>query len=426
MSGPAGRRFVLDRSVRRSGGGRVLVGGTPARRLQLTAAGAAALDALLAGGCPPGAEALRDRLRGHGMLHPLPRAAAVEVTFVVPVRDGGPDLGRLVEQLREWGPVLVVDDGSRDGSAPRAASAGARVILNPGRPGPAAARNRGFAAAETEFVAFVDADCSCLADWARPLAELIGEEPGLALAAPRVRSPELAGAIGRYERRRSPLDLGPDPSLVGPGRRVAYLPSAALVCRRAALLELGGFDEELRFGEDVDLVWRAVAAGWSARYAPALEVLHRPRGSLSALLRQRFEYGGSAAALDRRHPGAAAPLRVVVPSWPGRGADPELRRLALFGLAYSGRQLARALARDWLPATAGVALLSRRARVAALLCLAIDSLSATDGGWLLPPPNPALRVGENAAYAAGLWRGAVRERSAGALLPRRVRRSREA
>src|SRR5690606_32803519 len=87
-------------------------------------------------------------------------------------------------------------------------------------------------------------------------------------------------------------------------------PSATLVCRRALLEQLGGFDPAMRVGEDVDLVWRAVEAGWTVRYEPAAEVEHRPRADWGALVRQRMTYGSAAAPLDQRHPGSVAPVEL--------------------------------------------------------------------------------------------------------------------
>lgn len=443
----AARRHVLDRDVSRSAGGRLLTGGAPARLLRLSAAGSAALDRLLAGTAEAADEPLRERLLAAGLLHPLAAGPGPELTFVVPVRDGGEPLAALVAELRGRGPVIVVDDGSGDGSAARARGAGAAVIANDRAPGPAGARNAGLAAATTELVACVDADCRCPDEWAGPLAALLAADPRLALAAPRVRSAASAGPIAAYERHRSPLDLGPHPGLVGPGRRLGFVPSAALVGRRETLLELGGFAEELRFGEDVDLVWRALAAGWSVRYAPEVEVEHRPRPNFRGFARQRFEYGSSAARLERRHPGAAAPLRLdrgsattvaaalaetrlglaaalgrtalVAGRRRERDSALALAALSARGHLHLGRQLARALARDWLPATAAACLLFPRARRAALLALAVDAAAgAGREPRLLAPRALALRASENAAYAAGLWRGAAGERSPAVLLPR--------
>jgi mycofactocin glycosyltransferase len=458
-----GARFELDASVRRRDRGRLLIGGTPPRLVRLSEAGAAALDAILTGDGEPhtlGEEpgqgstavvALARRLERRGMIHPVPGDGVGdrEVTAIVPVLDGGERLADLVAVLVAEGPVIVVDDGSRDGSAARAEAAGARVINNHGRPGPAGARNAGLDAAATELVAFLDADCVVAPGWRRGLATLIDADPQLALVAPRVRSLPLETAIGRYERRVSPLDLGPAASRVGPDRRVAYLPAAALIARRDALLELGGFDESMRFGEDVDLVWRLVASGREARYAPSREALHRPRPTAAALARQRAGYGSSAPRLHRRHGDAVAPLRLgrhTVAVWAVAAVRPRLApvalaasvaivarrgsdapsRLGLVEVALRGhldgtRHLARALAREWLPLTLLLAAAGgarwRRPLAAALL---LDTLAgpvarATGPGDLAA--FLALRMVDRGAYGFGLWRAMVAERRFGAIRP---------
>jgi mycofactocin glycosyltransferase len=441
--------YSVDRRTRRIAGGRVLVGGAPSRMIRLSAQGSKALDDLLAGRQPaPGgpADRLRRRLLDAGLVHPVAERRSMPVTTVVPVRDGGPALGRLVADLARHGEVIVVDDRSRDGSADIARAAGARVLANAGAPGPSGARNTGLAAVETDLVAFADADCEGLGSgWSAALAGLLADDPDLALVAPRVRSVPGSSAVARYETACSPLDLGADPSLVGPGRRIAYLPSAALVGRRSALLAVGGFDERLTVGEDVDLVWRLLAAGWSARYAPEVEVLHRPRPTALELARQRYRYGRSAATLQRLHPGAATPLRAsraMVAVWlacltgpragalavaavvanvarlaPDRAARRALAALALSGQLESSRQLARVLAREWLPLGAALAPVSPRARRALALALVADVAGSRRRGAqrLAPPARAGLRALDNVSYCAGLWRGVAGERSLAAL-----------
>ena len=88
------------------------------------------------------------------------------------------------------------------------------------------------------------------------------------------------------------------------------MPAAALVVRVDALRSIGGFDADLRVGEDVDLVWRLDEAGWRCRYDPRAEVDHLPRPTLAAWAAQRMSYGRSAAPLALRHPGALAPAAV--------------------------------------------------------------------------------------------------------------------
>jgi mycofactocin system glycosyltransferase len=443
-------RFELDHAVRVRGGGRLLVGGTPPRLVRLTDAGASALKALLQGGEAGPAVSLARRLERGGLLHPLPGDGADDppVTAIVPVLDGGEQLGALVAALAAEGPVIVVDDGSRDGSAERAERAGARVLRHDSPRGPAAARNAGLAAADTEFVGFLDADCEVAPGWRRGLAGLLAADPGLALIAPRVRSAPGGSALARYEERGSPLDLGSRASLVGPDRRIAYLPAAALLARRDPLLELGGFDESMRFGEDVDLVWRLLASGSQVRYAPSREVHHRPRSSVAAFARQRAGYGGSAPELVRRHGNAAAPLRAsrhssliwgstallgpraLLPTLAAstaivarRGTDGRSRRalaeVALRGQAGAATHLARVLTREWLPLGLAVAPFSRRVRGALLAAFIVDSVPVWAGSGA--PADlaraTALHLLDRSAYAAGMWGEMARRRDFRALRP---------
>ena len=91
-----------------------------------------------------------------------------------------------------------------------------------------------------------------------------------------------------------------------PLTRVAYVPSTCLMARRSALENVIGFDENLRFGEDVDLVWRLSQIG-SIRYDAAITAEHQHPSTIGDLIKRRIGYGSSAAPLDRRHPGWVAP-----------------------------------------------------------------------------------------------------------------------
>src|SRR5690606_10496937 len=119
----------------------------------------------------------------------------------------------------------------------------------------------GAATASADWLLFVDAGVE-LHPAALDALGRLAAPPSVGLVAPRVRSTPGPGLLERYEVASSPLDLGPRPSTVRPGGRVGYVPSAALLVRRVAFVEVGGFDARLRYGEDVDLVWRLVAAGW--------------------------------------------------------------------------------------------------------------------------------------------------------------------
>ena len=446
-------RYTLDVTARRSRDGLVIAGGSPARLVRLTPAGRDALDAALSGrpGGGPAATRLIERLVAAGLLHPVGGTESLRVgrvSFVLPIRDAARWLRPLIAALAPEGEVIVVDDGSRDGSGAIARAEGARVMPNRGLPGPSGARNTGLAAARTELVAFVDGDVHPTAGWLRPLVPLFADGR-VALAGPRVASAAGPSLVERYERSSSPLDLGAHPGLVGPGRRLTYLPSAALVARRAALLEVGGFDEDLRIGEDVDLVWRLVKRGRTVRYAPESVVEHRPRGSLVALAQQRYTYGRSAALLERRHPGCASALQLTPQTaviWLAAaalgpvaaasafaastlsaslstGGTREVVALAADGHLRAGRHVARVLIREWLPGTALASLVSRRARRLALGALAVHGMASRAGDDRLNPlVHVAVLALDATAYSAGLWRGVIGERSLGAVSVRRMTR----
>jgi mycofactocin system glycosyltransferase len=283
-------RLALDASLRSYGHGRVLV--ARGRIIRLTENGPAALRALLADTATLAQRRLGDRLVAAGMAHPRPTPQHRPTTIVIPVRDRPDDLARLLATLHhDRSRVVVVDDGSR---VP-VAGAIRREVTG----GPAAARNDGVRGVDTELVAFLDSDTVPPSGWIETLAGHF-EDPKVAAVAPRIRA---------SNKRRSPLDMGAHPAEVKPGGHVSYVPSAALIVRSAALPD-EPFDPVLRYGEDVDLIWRLIDAGWRVRYDPSVIVEHEERDTI----KRRFKYGTSAAPLKQRHPGKLK--HVIVRPWP--------------------------------------------------------------------------------------------------------------
>lgn len=446
--------------------------------LRLSERGSHLLDLLLAGDSThePDASRLAGRLVAAGLLHPPPAAAAsCSVSVVIPVKDPPERFPALVSWLCRSGlEVTVVEDGSADGGAATkkaASTAGARLVVRETTGGPAAARNE--AVGTSDVVWFLDADVLPADEDAagvarRLLAHFV--DPHVALVAPRVVSARgEGGAVARFEEESSPLDCGGDRGLVGPRHRLSYVPAAAVLVRRAALEEVGGFDERLRHGEDVDLVARLVDAGFTARYEPAACLEHLPRESLRAVARQRFGYGTAAASLDARRPGSAAPFRArrraaagataaVVLLLTGRpllslgalstvvsgdaiglrrrlgdAGFPRRSRLATStatGAALSTvKDLLDAVRRAWWPVLAPLCWSRRGGMVVRLLLLSLvvghgqAALRAATGrrirvgvAWL--PCHLLIGALADASYTAGALAGCARARSLRALAPR--------
>ena len=249
--------------------------------------------------------------------HPRPAGgpSTIDVTVVIPVRDNLSGVRRFVSSLRGLR-VIVVDDGSFPAIEPEdfvGAHCDVEVLRHPRSKGPAAARNTGLAACTTDFVAFLDSDVAPRRGW---LEALLGHfcDPTVALVAPRIVGlSHSENVVARYEALHSSLDLGEREAPVLPHSTVSYVPSAAIICRCSAIRGVGGFDETLQSGEDVDLCWRLLEAGARLRYEPIAQVAHDHRTELRDWLARKAFYGGSAAPLSVRHPDKTAP--VVISGW---------------------------------------------------------------------------------------------------------------
>lgn len=449
---PSGTRIRLDPSTARFGED-VLFGGSPPRILRLAPSGVEALTELQRGPvASTAAGVLGRRLCDAGLAQPLPAspAPALSVTAIVPVRDRPEALQACLGALAGSVPVVVVDDGSQDAKAIAEVCSRreCRLLRRPVAGGPAVARNDALGLVESDVVAFVDSDCLVPPGW---LEGLLGHftDPLVAAVAPRVRAAQ--------DSLASPLDRGDRPAGVAPLTSVSFVPTAALVVKRQAVGQ--GFDQALRYGEDVDLVWRLVEAGWRVRYEPSVEVRHLEPDSLVERVGRRAAYGRSVGPLEVRHPGnlvhlvlAPGPAVVVgallarrpLTALAGLAATVALlhRRLAPFGLRRRDvvGPVAAGVAQTWLGLGrwAGqfawpllVALLvhpgGRRCRTRWGRRLAVASLLL--GPWAAEQARvsdgPASRARaaveglvEQAAYGTGVVAGCWRSRRLAPLLPR--------
>jgi mycofactocin system glycosyltransferase len=468
---PPAFRVAVDRDTKQLDA-RTLWGGSPARVLRLSAAGVAAWRELTDVGVrSPAAGVLARRLTDAGLAHPRPPAtgAPLDVTIVIPIRDRAAALKECLRALDHGHHVLVVDDGSADGAGIAAVARrhGATVIRRGVNGGPAAARNTGLAEVSTDYVAFLDSDCVAAPDW---IARLAGHfaDPLVAAVAPRVvAAVEGSSRVARYGARFGSLDLGTREARVAAGTRVAYVPTAALLVRRAALEQIAPagevFDESMRIGEDVDLVWRLHDAGWRVRFDPAVLVRHAEPASWSALLARRYRYGTSAGPLAIRHPASMAP--VALSALPAATVAALLaRRPLLAGASFAASVLstARLLRTAELPTSGAVPACAsavrdawlgigryacqfaapvlvaglvrgtgrragrggdrggrRRGRRAAVtgLLLAPAFAPSRGSGPVDLPTRVVGRLLDDVAYGAGVWAGCLRARTFVALRP---------
>jgi len=221
------------------------------------------------------------------------------VSIVVPAHNAEDTLERCLEAcLSQTYPrteVIVVDDGSSDGTAEIAGRVDVRCLRQLQR-GPAAARNHGAREAEGEFVAFTDADCVPAPDWIGQLMD--GFEDGVAAVGGTYGIANEESLLARmiHEEIRARHDRFES--------EVDFLGSFNVVCRKEAFSEAGGFDEDFSAAsaEDNDLAYRLAAAGWRLRFTPGATVAHYHPTRLWPYLNAQLRHGFWRVKLYAKHP----------------------------------------------------------------------------------------------------------------------------
>lgn len=429
----------------------LLSGGSPWRLLRLRGPSRTLAEKWRGGGVVEAGEGRFARtLIQQGLLRPRFASSGTldvdTIDVIVPVFDNVATLSTFLSLLEGFH-VTVADDGSLDADAVArcAEENGAALVRLVDNKGPAGARNAAARETSRDLLWFIDVDVvvANASDVAEELARTFND-PLVAAAAPRVRGAGGSTWRERFEIEFSPLDMGDHSALVVPGGKVSYVPSACLMVRRSAFG--GGFDEALRVGEDVDLVWRLFDQGWLVRYDADIVVTHHARSSWDKWWRQRQEYGASTGELAKRHGSRLAPVRAdpwtllawtsVLLGQPALGArvvrsarnharerffegedspDYVANVVVTRNMVRAGGPLARAATR-----TFGVGLLAAalhpRLRQRALILFAVG----TAWRWRhhrLHVSDVPLGVADDLAYGVGVAQGAWRSKSLRALTP---------
>jgi GT2 family glycosyltransferase len=233
-------------------------------------------------------------------------AEAPEISVVVPSHERPVRLRWLLNALEEqtlsrdrWELVVVHDSGesterllhehplAREGML-------RRIRLEPGTGAPARQRNVGWRAARAPLVLFTDDDCRPAPDWLARMLEAARREPGAIVQGATRPDPDEAEIMEWAPRARS-MEVDPP----GP-----HAQTCNILYPRAVLEAIDGFDESFPFpaGEDVDLAYRARAAGAGYEGEPGALVFHAvDTFSLRKMVRfnRRWE---SLALVVKRHP----------------------------------------------------------------------------------------------------------------------------
>lgn len=220
--------------------------------------------------------------------------------------------------------TIVVDNDSRDGSAEmvRAGFSHVRVLDGHGNVGFARANNLGFEHCRGEFVLCLNPDTVSDAGSIETLVAAMRRDPSVGYAGPRLRNADgshqwsayrfhtvlspffswsMLGLDGRFPRSRHCMSLhhahGADTAI-----DAEWLLGAALLVRREALEQCGGYDEGFfLYGEEVEWCRRLARGGWRGRYEPQATITHIRSASTSHLEDSDCFLGHDPALLIRAH-----------------------------------------------------------------------------------------------------------------------------
>ncbi len=227
------------------------------------------------------------------------------VSVIVPAYNAAQTLERCLTALAAQGfpsdefEIIVVDDGSTDGTADIAARFSTVRLIHAEQRGAAAARNRGAREARGDLLLFTDADCEPTACWIETLCA--------ALVAPRV-----VGAKGTYRTRQREwvarfvqLEYEEKYARMRRAATIDFIDTYSAAYRRDVFLANNGFDESFPTAsvEDQEFSFRLAEQGHAMVFAPDAIVYHQHAATLAAYARRKFRIGYWKVRVHRRHPG---------------------------------------------------------------------------------------------------------------------------
>jgi glycosyltransferase involved in cell wall biosynthesis len=336
-----------------------------------------------------------------GLASPGPRGPRLSV--VIPVRNGEHDLKRCLRRLRDSPGIdyelIVVDDGSTDGSAEVAASFGARIIRHEVPRGPAAARNTGALAAVAPIIFFLDADVAVHPDALARAAARFDAGLGIdALFGSYDDRPEGGGIVSQYRNLLHHF-VHQHGHFVDDIRPARTFWTGCGAIRKAIFLDLGGFDPKLYRRpaiEDIELGYRITRAGGSIVLARDVQATHLKRWTFCGMIRTDI--------FQRGVPWMLLMLRSKVAE-----TDLNVDRAGRLSVAATGLAGLAAIASPFFPIL-GVLAAACLAAIVGLNREFYAFLSRTKGRWFAVASIPLHLVyfaccGFSVVVAALLWHG---------------------
>ncbi|HEX8870035.1 MAG TPA: bifunctional polysaccharide deacetylase/glycosyltransferase family 2 protein [Lentzea sp.] len=262
------------------------------------------------------------RLRRKGEQEPPPWFAP-PVSVVIPAYNEAVNIAATVKSIAANNhcadvEIIVVDDGSTDGTADRAEELGLPgvTVIRQANQGKPAALNTGVRAARYDVLVLLDGDTifepGTIGELVQPFADSqVGAVSGNAKVGNR------RGLLGRWQHLEYCAGSNLDRQILHALRCIPTVPGAVGAFRKAALTDVGGVSDDT-LAEDTDLTMAVTRAGWRVAYRQQAKAWTEAPSTVHGLFRQRYRWSyGTFQAM-----------------WKHRGALLENGPMGRFGLLY--------------------------------------------------------------------------------------------
>src|SRR5215469_15482928 len=215
----------------------------------------------------------------------------MSVSIIIPTFNGAARIGRCLEALLPQtaainAEILVVDDGSTDGTGDVVSRYPGVRLISQANAGPAAARNRGALEAQGTIILFTDDDCVAATDW---LASMIRP----------FEDSDVVGVKGAYRTRQKALvarfvqaDYEDRYRLMATLPEIDFIDTYAAAFRRDRFLEMNGYDTSfpVACAEDIELSYRMSERGWKMKFVPAALVYHTHPDTFWTYMKKKYKF----------------------------------------------------------------------------------------------------------------------------------------
>lgn len=215
----------------------------------------------------------------------------MSVSIIIPTFNGAARIGKCLEALLpQTAPVnaevLVVDDGSTDGTGDIVSRYSSVRLISQSNAGPAAARNRGAVEAKGTIILFTDDDCVPTSDWLAAMIKPFDD-------------PEVVGVKGAYRTRQQSLvarfvqaDYEDRYHLMAALPEIDFIDTYSAAFRRDRFLEMNGYDTSfpVACAEDIELSYRMSDCGWKMKFVPTAIVYHTHPDKFWPYMKKKYKF----------------------------------------------------------------------------------------------------------------------------------------